>query len=76
LYPDLPPTVRAAKPAGEWNRFEITVEKGAITVVTNGVKTVDGFQKNWKNQTSGSIGFQNHGTPLWVKNVFIKPLED
>lgn len=76
LYPDLPPTQRAAKPAGEWNRFDITVERGVITVLTNGVKTVDQFAKDWKNQTSGAIGFQNHGTPLWIKSVHIQPIAD
>ena len=76
LYPDLPPLTRAAKPAGQWNHFEIKVEQGVITVLTNGVKTVDGFKKKWGKQTSGSIGFQNHGTPLWVKNIYIKPLKD
>ena len=76
LYPDLPPLTRAAKPAGQWNHFEIKVEHGVITVLTNGVKTVDDFKKKWGKQTSGSIGFQNHGTPLWVKNIYIKPLGD
>ena len=75
LYPDLPPVVRAAKPAGEWNHFEVIVENGVITVLTNGVKTVDGFKKDWKDRTSGSVGFQNHGTPLWFKNVYIKTSE-
>jgi hypothetical protein len=76
LYPDLPPLIRAAKPAEQWNHFEIKVEQGLITVLTNGVKTVDGFKKEWNKQTSGTIGFQNHGTPLWVKNIYIQPLND
>ena len=74
LYPDKPPTKRAAKPAGEWNHFEIRVEKGVITVLTNGEKTVDGFAKNWGAKAKGPIGFQHHGTPLAFKNIFIKPL--
>jgi hypothetical protein len=77
LYPDLPPTKRAVKPTGEWNHFEITVENDVITVVFNGEKTVDGFKKEWsKRQSSGSIGFQNHRTPLWFKNIYVKRLED
>jgi putative heme-binding domain-containing protein len=75
LYPDKPPTKRAAKPAGEWNHFEIRVEKGVITVLTNGEKTVDGFAKNWGTKANGPIGFQHHGTPLVFKNIFIKPLD-
>jgi hypothetical protein len=76
LYPDLPPTKRAAKKTGEWNHFLITVDQGVITVLLNGEKTVDGFKKKWGKQSAGSIGFQNHGTPLWFKNIYIKKLED
>ncbi len=75
LYPDRPPTKRAAKPAGEWNHFEIRVEKGVVTVLTNGEKTIDGFAKNWGGRARGPIGFQHHGTPLVFKNIFIKPLD-
>ena len=74
LYPHLPPIKRAAKPAGEWNHFEIRVEKGVVTVLLNGEKTVDGFAMNWGPRAKGPIGFQHHGTPLWLKNIFIKPL--
>jgi hypothetical protein len=76
LYPDLPPTKRAANKTGEWNQFLITVDQGVITVLLNGEKTVDGFKKKWGKQSAGSIGFQNHGTPLWFKNIYIKKLED
>ena len=47
LYPHQPPLLRAAKPAGEWNHFEIRVEKGVITVLLNGEKTLDAFAMNW-----------------------------
>jgi hypothetical protein len=76
IYPDLPPTKRAAKPAGEWNHYEIRVEKGVITVFLNGEKTIDAYAKNWGGKSKGPIGFQHHGTPLWYRNIFIKPLED
>jgi hypothetical protein len=76
LYPHLPPVKRAAKPADEWNHYEIRVEKGLITVFLNGEKTVDGFAMNWGKREKGPIGFQHHGTPLFIKNLYIKPLED
>ena len=76
IYPDLPPTKRAAKPHGEWNHYEIRVEKGVITVFLNGEKTVDGYAKKWGANAKGPIGFQHHGTPLWYKNIYLKPLED
>lgn len=74
LYPDKPPLTRAARAAGAWNRLEIRVEDGVITVITNGEKTIDSFKKKWGKRTRGPIGFQHHGTPFWVKNIFIKPL--
>jgi hypothetical protein len=74
LYPDKPPIKRASLPTGEWNHFEITVDKGVITVLTNGEKTIDRYAKKWGKNTSGSIGFQHHGKPLWFKNIYIKPL--
>jgi hypothetical protein len=76
LFPDLAPTRRAAKATGEWNHFKITVDQGVITVLTNGKKTVDGFKKDWGKTSTGSIGFQNHGTPLWFKNVYIRELKN
>ncbi len=76
LYPDQPPLKRAAKPAGEWNHYEIRVEKGVITVLLNGEKTLDAFAKNWGKKEKGPIGFQNHGSSLTYKNIFIKPLAD
>ena len=45
-------------------------------MLLNGEKTVDAFKKKWGKQSAGSIGFQNHGTPLWFKNIYIKKLED
>ncbi|MGD0898094.1 MAG: DUF1080 domain-containing protein [Thermoguttaceae bacterium] len=74
LYPEKPPVKRAAKPAGEWNHYEISVEKGVITVKLNGETTVDHYEKNWGKTKSGPIGLQNHGSPLWFRNIFVKPL--
>ncbi|QDU92299.1 3-keto-disaccharide hydrolase [Lignipirellula cremea] len=74
LYPDKPPLKRAARPAGEWNRLEIRVENGVISVFTNQEKTIDRFAKEWGKRTQGPIGFQHHGTPFWIKKVFIQPL--
>jgi len=76
LYPHQPPLLRAAKPAGEWNHFEIRIEKGVITVLLNGEKTLDAFAMTWGKRDKGPIGFQNHGSALSYKNIFIKPLAD
>ena len=76
LYPHLPPLLRAATPAGDWNHFEIRVEKGQVTVLLNGQKTVDAFLPPWNRHHSGPVGFQHHGTQLAFKNIYIKPLAD
>ena len=76
IYPDLPPTKRAAKPTGEWNHYEIHVEKGVITVFLNGEKTVDAYAKKWGSKALGTVGFQHHGTPVWFKNIYLRKLED
>jgi len=76
LYPHLPPLKRAARVAGEWNHYEIRVEKGVITVLLNGERTVDGYEMQWGSRVRGGVGFQHHGTPLYVRNVFIKELAD
>ena len=76
IYPDLPPIKRAAKTFGEWNHYEIRVEKGVITVFLNGEKTLDAYAKNWGKNLTGPIGFQHHGSPLWFKNIYVRALPE
>ena len=45
-------------------------------LLLNGEKTLDAFAKSWGKKDKGPIGFQNHGSPLTYKNIFIKPLAD
>jgi hypothetical protein len=66
---------KADKPVGEWNHFEIRVEKGVVTVHLNGELVVDKFEWKFK-KPSGPIHLQNHGNPLWFKNIYIKELEE
>jgi hypothetical protein len=67
---------KADKPIGEWNHFEITVEGDHITVKLNGETVVEKtdkmFTKNKKKK--GPIVLQNHGNPLWFKNIYVKEL--
>jgi hypothetical protein len=66
---------KADKPIGEWNHFEITVENGMVTVLLNGEIVVD--KKDYKfKRDKGPIHLQNHGNPLWFKNIYIKELPD
>lgn len=65
----------ADNPIGEWNHFEIRLEKGdLVTVLLNGEKVVDKFKK--KLPPEGPIVLQHHGNPLQFKNIFMKEIED
>jgi hypothetical protein len=90
--PAMPPEVRAGvtprtkadHPIGKWNRFEITVQKGAVTTVLNGQPVVSsGTIPDLPPR--GPIGLQHHGAekdgqwtspPALVqfRNIFIKEL--
>jgi hypothetical protein len=77
VIPGVPPTKNAAKPAGEWNRFAITCKADKLTVVLNGqtVNEVDLKQKQLQDRPeTGSVGFQDHGLPLRLRNVRIRPI--
>ena len=77
IIPSIPPTKNAAKPAGEWNRFVITVKGDKATIKLNGetVNEVDLKSEKLKNRPkTGTIGFQDHGLPLALRNIKIKKL--
>lgn len=57
VYSFHPAAKIASKPAGEWNRYEITVEGQHYTVVLNGEK-VNEFEG--ERGREGYIGLQNH----------------
>ena len=77
VIPGVPPTKAAAKPAGEWNTFRITVEGNKLTVRLNGetVNEVDLTQGRLRARPeSGYIGFQDHGLPLALRNIRVRRL--
>ena len=78
IIPGVPPTKNAAKPAGEWNKMLVTVKDSKVTVELNGVVVNDVPLKNIKNikdvPSTGYIGFQDHGLPLWLRNIKVKEL--
>lgn len=90
----MPPEVRAGatprekadNPIGKWNRYEITVKKGTVTVVLNG-KTVIPTVAIPDLPAKGHIGLQHHGAMkdgVWTsppalvqfRNLFVKELKD
>jgi hypothetical protein len=80
------PKVRADKPVGQWNTFEITMKGDRLTVVLNG-KTVIKNAQLPDVPAKGRIGLQHHGgfdakkgeyssasSLMQFRNVFIKEL--
>ena len=58
----------AERPAGEWNRYDITVAGDTITVVLNGelVNTATGCDVR-----AGRIGLQSEGAPIEFRTVLL-----
>lgn len=64
-------TENRVKPAGEWNKYEIRAEGGAITLSVNGapVNTVTGIALR-----KGYIGLEAEGFEIAFRNIRIRPL--
>ena len=78
IIPGLPPSKNTAKPANEWNHFDIQVQDGHLTVKLNGevVNELDiaANEKLKGRPKTGAIGFQDHGLPLSLRNLKIRKL--
>jgi hypothetical protein len=70
----------ADKPIGEWNRFRIVMVGERLHVFLNGELVVqDTVLENYWDRTqaifpTGQIELQNHGGPLWFKNIHIREI--
>lgn len=72
------PSKNMVKPAGEWNRYTITMKGNQLTVVLNGeqILDLDLSQSAMKDRPAeGYISFQDEGKPIWYRNVRIKELK-
>lgn len=76
LYDVLAPSSNPAKPAGEWNQFEISVWQGRLIVVMNGEKIIDVGMTDYPKLKSlppaGYIGLQNHGQRVAFRDIRVK----
>ncbi len=73
------PTKNMSKPAGQWNRMIVMCKGNHMTVKLNGEQIID-VQLNEHKATkvcpkSGYVGLQDHGLPIWFRNVKIKELK-
>lgn len=70
----------ADHPVGEWNRFRIVMSGDKVHVFLNGETVVRDttLENYWERDKSiyatGQIELQNHGGPLWFKNIYIREL--
>jgi len=78
LYLIAAPSKRVTKPAGQWNHMRVTADGDHIVVELNGEKIVDADGKSHpeilKRSRRGPVGFQNHATPLWFRNIKLADL--
>lgn len=87
LYKIMAPARNMSKPAGEWNELEVTCRGKRVVTVMNDVQLYDvdlddeelnaKLEEDFKasgRRRFGYIGLQNHGKPVWFRNVRIKPL--
>jgi hypothetical protein len=74
------PLKNADHPVGEWNRFRIIMVGDKVHVFLNGELVVKDtpLENYWEREkpiySSGQIELQNHGGPLWFKNIYIREL--
>jgi len=72
------PKKMAVKPAGEWNRYTITMKGSHLTVVLNGelIQDLDLSKTDMKDRPAeGYISFQDEAKKVWYRNVRIKELK-
>jgi len=74
------PSKFADKPVGEWNRFRIIMTGEKVHVFLNGELVVNDvtMENYWERDKPiypiGQIELQNHGGPLWFKNVYLREI--
>lgn len=74
------PLVYADNPVGQWNRFRILMIGEKVHVFLNDQLVVRDttLENYWEPDKPiypfGQIELQNHGGPLWFKNVYIRPI--
>jgi len=76
------PLKKADRPVGEWNHFRIIMKGDNATIYLNGELVVDDapLANHWEKgkplPATGPIELQDHGDPLWFKNISIRELPD
>jgi hypothetical protein len=83
IYSQLEPSQNVSKPRGEWQTIDATIVGDRITVIHNGVKTVDNFQLKQPTgiqygdkleKEAGPIILQGDHGPVDFRNIRIREL--
>ena len=82
LYSRITPTSNPSKPAGEWQKFDITLVDRHVTVILNGVKIIDNKPvlgctggALWSNEfRPGPLYLQGDHTSVDYRNIVIRPV--
>jgi hypothetical protein len=74
------PLAVADHPPGQWNRFRILMVGDRVTIFLNDVLVVHDtpLENYWERgkplPTTGQIELQHHGSVLYFKNIYVRPL--
>jgi len=84
IYDVVTPMFNLARPAGEWNSYDITVRGGEVVVVVNGWKVIHTDLTQMTQPLGkfsipyaelpreGLLMLQDHGGEVWYRNILLK----
>ena len=59
------------KPLGEWNRYELTLDRGELTLTVNGVLQ---NTASWCAEVPGKICLQSEGAEILFRDIQLQPI--
>jgi hypothetical protein len=85
LYGQYPPMVNASRKPGEWQTYDIIVErqrrdaKGTVTKPARITVIHNGIVVQWAREfdspaQEGDLALQDHGNPVRYRNVWVRPI--
>jgi hypothetical protein len=76
VYDLIAPSKNMARPAEQWNQFEISCGKGKLVIVMNGETIIDTAMDQYDKlkhlPAEGYIGLQNHHSPVAFRDIRVK----